>query len=128
MENLAKRLIAAREAKGWKKSDLRRAARLKSPSTLTEIESGLRKESPQLPVIAAALGVEVLWLQHGIGPMKKETPLPEKVQPIPKRYHLAIEEMIELMEATDDAGKWKAVGAAKNELSSHRPIRKHRAN
>ncbi len=62
---LAERLIDARESKGWKKSDLRREAGLKSPSTLTELEDGSRTESPQLPKIAKALGVEVLWLQFG---------------------------------------------------------------
>ena len=60
MENLATRLIQARQAKGWKKADLKRAAKLKSPSTLTELESGRRTQSPQLPVIAAALGVDVM--------------------------------------------------------------------
>lgn len=75
MQTLAERLIEAREAKGWKKSDLMRAAKLKSPSTLTELESGRRSESPQLPVIAEALGVEVIWLQHGRGPkFRNETP------------------------------------------------------
>lgn len=67
MKNLAERLVDAREKKGWKKADLQRAAKLKSPSTLTELENGSRTESPQLPVIADALGVEVLWLQHGRG-------------------------------------------------------------
>lgn len=67
MTTLAERLIEAREDLGWKKSDLRRAAKIKSASTLTEIESGKRTESPQLPTIASALGVSVLWLQHGRG-------------------------------------------------------------
>lgn len=70
MQTLAERLIKAREEKGWRKSDLMRAAKLKSPSTLTELESGKRTESPQLPIIAEALGVEVIWLQHGRGPMR----------------------------------------------------------
>lgn len=72
MRTLAERLIEAREEKGWKKSDLMRAAKLKSPSTLTELESGKRTESPQLPVIAEALGVEVIWLQHGRGHKTKK--------------------------------------------------------
>lgn len=72
MRTLAERLIEAREEKGWKKSDLMRAAKLKSPSTLTELESGKRTESPQLPVIAEALGVEVIWLQLGRGQKYKK--------------------------------------------------------
>jgi len=68
MSTLAERLIEARTEKGWRKADLKRAAGLKSPSTLTDLESGHATESPQLPRIAEALGVEVLWLQHGRGP------------------------------------------------------------
>lgn len=65
---LAQRLKEVREEKGWTKADLRRASGIKSPSTLTELENGTSTESPQLPLIANALGVEVLWLQHGKGP------------------------------------------------------------
>ncbi|WP_434513803.1 S24 family peptidase [Dechloromonas sp. ARDL1] len=70
---LRDRLIDARDRLGWKKSDLRRAAGLKSASTLTELENGTIKDSPQLPTIAYALGVEVLWLQHGIGPRERRS-------------------------------------------------------
>lgn len=72
MSSLSNRITETREEKGWSKAELRRAAGLKSPSTLTELESGQRTESPQLPKIAAALGVEVLWLQHGTGPKRRK--------------------------------------------------------
>lgn len=72
MMTLAQRLTNTREEKGLSKADLRRLAGLKSPSTLTELESGQRTESPQLPKIAAALGVEVMWLQHGTGPKRRK--------------------------------------------------------
>ena len=68
---LAQRLKEVREEKGWTKADLRRASGIKSPSTLTELENGTSTESPQLPLIANALGVEVLWLQHGKGPKSR---------------------------------------------------------
>lgn len=74
MTTLAERLIEAREDKGWNKAELRRRAGLKSPSTLTELESGAITHSPQLPAIANALGVEVLWLQYGRGPRHKSGP------------------------------------------------------
>ena len=67
MTALANRLIAVREEKGWKKSDLKRAAGLKSPSTLTDLESGRATQSPQIPQIADALGVNALWLMTGRG-------------------------------------------------------------
>ena len=68
MSTLAERLIEARTDLGWKPSDLKREAKIKSPSTISEIESGKRTKSPQLPIIAATLGVSVMWLQHGKGP------------------------------------------------------------
>lgn len=71
--SLAERLIEAREEHGWNKAELRRRAKIKSPSTITELESGKRTESPQLPVIAEALGVEIIWLQHGRGPKYRNT-------------------------------------------------------
>ena len=61
---------------GWNKAELRRRAGLKSPSTLTELESGVITQSPQLPAIANALGVEVLWLQYGRGPRRRGTQIP----------------------------------------------------
>lgn len=125
MENFAKRLIQAREEKGWSKADLKRAAKLKSPSTLTEIENGKRTESPQLPVIAAALGVEVLWLQHGIGP--KTRAAKDVVVKLPKKQDPDIAEVIRLMEATDERGRILVLGAAREVLRHHTP-RKHRAN
>lgn len=77
---LSDRLIDAREKLGWKKADLRRAAGLKSASTLTELENGTITESPQLPKIANALAVEVLWLQHGTGPRTRRDPVEKKSQ------------------------------------------------
>jgi transcriptional regulator with XRE-family HTH domain len=65
---LAERLKESRIDKGWRKSDLVRAAGISSPSTVTEIESGKRTNSPQLSKLADALGVEAMWLQFGIGP------------------------------------------------------------
>lgn len=69
MNTLAERLKEAREEKGWRKADLQRAAKIKSPSTLTDLEKGAT-ESPQLGKIADALGVCLMWLQYGRGPKR----------------------------------------------------------
>ena len=74
MTTLRIRLKEAREEKGWKKADLQRAAGLKSASTLTELEKGEIEHTPQLPAIASALGVEVLWLKTGKGPKYRPEP------------------------------------------------------
>jgi len=68
---IAGRLLAAMQEKGWTRADLVRQAGLKSPSTITEMCKGSRSQSPQWPKIAAALGVEILWLQYGTGPRHK---------------------------------------------------------
>lgn len=75
-KTLSERLIECRQERGWKKSELQRRAGLKSSSTLTELEKGTLLNSPQLPAIAAALGVEVLWLQSERG-MKYRTGTPQ---------------------------------------------------
>jgi transcriptional regulator with XRE-family HTH domain len=67
MSTLAERVIQERTAKGWRKVDLLRAAKIKNASVLTAIEQGTSLHSPQLPAIAHALGVDVLWLQTGKG-------------------------------------------------------------
>ena len=76
MSSLAERLKECREEVGWKKSELRRRAGLRSASTLTSLEKGETVESPQLGAIADALGVEVMWLQYGKGPKQKGSPNP----------------------------------------------------
>jgi phage repressor protein C with HTH and peptisase S24 domain len=70
MNTLAERLRKTREAAGLTKAELRRLAGLKSPSTITELENGAAKDSPQIPLLAKALDVEALWLQHGKGPKR----------------------------------------------------------
>lgn len=67
---IAERLRASREELGWSKAHLRRTAKIKSSSTITELEDGTIKHSPQLPLIARALGVDALWLQTGNGQAK----------------------------------------------------------
>lgn len=67
MNTIAERITAVRTEKGWRKSELQRRAGLRSASTITELENGTIFDSPQLPLIANALGVNVMWLQFGRG-------------------------------------------------------------
>ena len=107
MSTLSERLIEARTDKGWSKAELKRAAGLKSASTLPELENGSRTESPQLPVIAAALGVSVLWLQHNRGGKYDSTAINQAIaatiQPKSKR-ELRIDEIVALLRQTDMDG------------------------
>jgi transcriptional regulator with XRE-family HTH domain len=81
MKTLAERVRTLREERGWKKSELQRAAKIKSPSTLTDIESGKAVHSPQLPAIAKALGVDAHWLKTGLGNQGQQPEQPQ-LQPI----------------------------------------------
>lgn len=67
MSTLAERITSIRTGRGWRKSELQRRAGLKSASTITELENGTIIDSPQLPLIANALGVNVMWLQFWRG-------------------------------------------------------------
>lgn len=71
LNTLADRLKACREEIGMTKAELRRRAGIRSASTLTELEKGEIQDSAQLPAVAEALGVEVLWLQQGRGPKRR---------------------------------------------------------
>lgn len=105
--SLAKRLKEAREDKEWRKVDLMRAAKLKSASTLTELENETITESPQIPAIAEALGVEVMWLKYGKGqkhrPASKDIDISETafkiavaVNAMPPEYQTALLHLITL--------------------------------
>jgi transcriptional regulator with XRE-family HTH domain len=103
MKNLSERLKSARDEKGWRKADLMRAAGLKSASTLTDLETSKAIHSPQLPKIAAALGVNVLWLQHGTG----------------DRYALPARSAEPMMEPSNN----DPISSALNELERLRPTK-----
>ena len=115
MSTLSERLIEARTDKGWNKAELRRAANLKSPSTLTELENGSRTESPQLPIIAAALGVSVLWLQHNRGGkhdgVSTASPRDKVLDFQPAMKHM--DEISALAAAMSDEGRSQLLGMAK---------------
>lgn len=100
LNTLSARLIEARTDKGWNKTELKKAAGLKSASTLTDLESGARTQSPQLPLIADALGVEVLWLQHGKGQKKRgliNASRSDYTEPVPSSAHDPILDTLEKM-------------------------------
>lgn len=64
---IAQRLKAAREEAGLNQPELARAAGV-SQGTISNIESGLRKQPRELLALAEAIGVHAKWLQTGTGP------------------------------------------------------------
>lgn len=67
MNTLAERLKACREDAGFTQAELAQRAKLKNQSIIGGLESGSRKTSSHIPLIANALGVSPLWLSNGIG-------------------------------------------------------------
>lgn len=68
MESLATRLAAARVEARLTQTELAKVAGLKNQSIVGSLESGYRKNSSHTPALAAALGVNALWLAEGRGP------------------------------------------------------------
>lgn len=70
MDTLSTRLAAARAEARLTQTELARAAGLKNQSIVGSLESGHRKNSSHTPALAAALGVNALWLAEGRGPKR----------------------------------------------------------
>ena len=72
MKTISERLLEAyRESRFSSYAELSRAAGLKSASTVSDLMRGrTHSESPSLPMLAYALGVNPIWLQHGKGNKK----------------------------------------------------------
>lgn len=84
METLAERLKAKREAMKLTQGGLATRAGLRNQSIIGMLETGERKNSSHLPAIAAALGVNVLWLQYG-GSQDESDPVPPGDNRLPIR-------------------------------------------
>jgi len=69
MNNLAERLIWAREQKGLTQDALAKQAGV-SQSTIGNLESGIRQTARKIIEIAAALNVDPMWLASGQGVAK----------------------------------------------------------
>lgn len=83
METLAKRLTETRDALGLTQGQLAKKAGLKNQSIIGMLESGQRKNSAHIPVIADALGVSALWLATGKGSKEQDPPAPLDILAIP---------------------------------------------
>lgn len=83
MRTLSERLKEARKDAGLTQEELRIKAGLKRQSIIGGIESGEQKTTSYLPQIAAALGVNALWLAQEKGPKKglQSEPAERPVEP-----------------------------------------------
>lgn len=73
MKTFAERLLSAREAAGLTQVELATRAKV-SPGSIGNYESGFRRNARELLSIAAALGVNAVWLKTGKGLCNPEVP------------------------------------------------------
>ena len=67
LDTIAKRLVWAREQRGWKQKDLIARSGV-GQQNVSDIERGVNLKPTDIPALAEACGVRALWLQKGIGP------------------------------------------------------------
>lgn len=73
MDTLANRIVAACNAADMTQAELAKKAGI-SPTTVNQLINGRNKGTTKIASIAKALGVEILWLAEGLGPMRKDAP------------------------------------------------------
>lgn len=78
--SLGKRIIKARDLRGWDRRQLVEASRVPYP-TLAGLENEDQATSKWTPALAAALGVNALWLADGKGPMLNDSSTPAATEP-----------------------------------------------
>jgi len=83
-DTLAKRLLMARNRKGWTQGKTAVAAGL-AQTTVGNIESGTRQSAGSLPKLAKALGVRYDWLANGEGEMDDASASVEQELPYSKQ-------------------------------------------
>ena len=118
MNTLAERLLWARKKKGLTQATLARLSGSSQPA-IGSLESGNRVASRNIAAIAAALGVNAMWLQTGKG--RPDLNYVEPVEVV-KQYSADIQLVIELMLSTDERGQKKILLAAQDTLDMHRAL------
>ncbi len=90
--SVAKRLKAERKAAQLSQKELAKIAKC-SQTAIADIERGRTLESKQIPEIAAALGVNALWLKEGKLPKTPTTqPLNDPIQDVVTRMQTLSEQ------------------------------------
>lgn len=113
---IGKRIKYRRKALGLLQSELASAVGV-NHSLISYLESDKQDGTAHVATIARALKVNAVWLQTGEGdPFDSELLTRE----VTKTYFKEIEEVIKLMESTDERGRLKILIAAKDALDAHR--------
>lgn len=86
-----------------------------SQANLSQLEGDLYPSSSFVPRLAEVLGVSALWLADGRHESSKAAVR------LPTRPRPEIEEIIRMMESTDDTGRKLILGGARAALAGHTP-------
>lgn len=105
---IGERIKAARKAIPMTQGELAAKVGVKQP-TLSELERGDSASSAHLPAIAAALGLNALWLQTGKGPKHPVSSITPKEMLLITAYREATDEGRTFIEMACDSAP-KAVG------------------
>jgi transcriptional regulator with XRE-family HTH domain len=125
VKELKDRLTWARESKGLTQQSLARMAKV-SQGAIGNLESGLRKSSRNITLIAGALGVNPHWLADGVGdPDEGSMPSAPEVtssaaKPSTHTQWVRDDEarLLDLYRTTDDAGRERIMTVAEGEPRS----------
>ena len=104
------RIVEAREAKGWKRPKLAEEAGVPYP-TLAGLENGDQQTSSWIPAIAAATGVNALWLASGKGSMHEpatSVPFSQSERPDFTKMSAAVTVLREYLEILGEPAHWVA--------------------
>ena len=118
--NIGTRIKEVRKARNITQANLAKLAQT-NQSAFSQLESGELNNSTSLPSIAHVLGVNAYWLETGIGSPDVGYVEPTTIQ---HKHDVLIEQMIELMQLTDDNGKLKMILAAVDTLRLHEALNK----
>lgn len=91
-----------------------------SAPTISELETGKSAGSTKLAAIASALGVNALWLETGKGTSDLSHQEPFEA----RKYSKETEEIIKLVESTDEIGRGKCLYQVKEIVEMREQIKK----
>jgi transcriptional regulator with XRE-family HTH domain len=86
-----------------------------SQISISQLEANVNKATTYIGSLAHILGVNALWLETGLG-----KPDLDYVHPPEAKYCKEIQEVIKLMQLTDDRGRRKVVLAVEDVLEAHK--------
>lgn len=119
-KTIAQRMVWARERKKLTQEGLAKAAGV-AQSTIAGLESGYRKSPRRLPQIAAALGIDPIWLAEGIGnPEKSGNDASAQVVQMPIKLSPTLDSLLSVAKGLSRDAQRELLGMAKGLAATER--------